>query len=185
MNAPIITYRQVANPNTLLAAIPFVQIAPDGSILPVVAGENSVPVTFRIYNNFGLSSSIASAFNVALTVYDGAGSGSHTCAVLPVSQSWVHMQMAGYGENSVDTPDFFTAFLGNDTAIGGSAPCGSNTYTPEIGSDGSLGSDQIRAYSNNAGMGYIEFSTYVSLPLSGILNTSYAFAISMSYEWTS
>jgi hypothetical protein len=162
----------------------YKQVTPGGSSVPVIAGENTVAIRFRIYNNFGLAAGIAPAENIALTVYDGAGSGSHTCAVLPVSQSWVHAQMYGFGENSVTSPDAFTYFLGENTAIGGSAPCGGNSYIPEEGSDGVSGSAKIRAYSNGNGMGYIEFSTYVSAPDAGVASAEYGFAFSLSYEWT-
>lgn len=124
------------------------------------------------------------AQDIHITVFDGSGVGSHTCAFLPVSQSWVHLQEYGYGENSITSPDFFTYYLGTETPIGGNAPCGVNVYTPEYGSDGTT-SPRIRAYSNQNGAGFIEFQTVAKLPTVGVLNTSYTFSISVSYEWFS
>lgn len=179
---PVLTIRDVLTPFGAISSLNYVQSAPGGNNLPILQGQNSNPVLFRIYNNFALSAGIATALNVHLTVYDGSGAGSHTCAFLPVSQAWIHVQEQGYGENSVTSPDRKTYYLGSDTAIGGSAPCGSSLYTPEKGSDGSA-TPQIRAYSSGNGMGYIEFQSTANLPISGVLNASYTFSVSMSYEW--
>lgn len=180
---PVLTLRDIVTPfNTV--SLNYVQSAAGGNNLPVLQGQNSNPILFRVYNNFALSAGIASAVNVSITTYDGSGSGSHTCALLPVSQSWVRIQEYGYGENSVASPDQFTSYLGSDTAIGGNTPCGTNTYTPEIGSDGSTTQNQIRAFSTGSGTGYIEFSTYAQIPDSSIVqNQLYNFAISVNYEW--
>lgn len=183
---PDITFRDATSPYSLLSSLSYIQTAPSGDVLPVLSGQNSDRLFFRIYNNFALASGVASAVNVRLTVYDGIGSGSHTCSVLPVSQSWFRIQEYGYGENSVTSPDYFTAYLGSDTAIGGNNPCGGDTYTPEVGSDSLTFEPKIRAYSNGNGMGYIEFSSYVSVPNSSIVqNQTYTFAVSISYEWFS
>ncbi len=179
---PVLTFRNVTTPFSTISTLNYVQSAAGGNNLPVLQGQNSDPILFRIYNNFALSAGIASAINISITTYDGALVGSHTCALLAVSQSWIHIQEYGYGENSVTSNDYFTYYLGSDTAIGGSGPCGSDTYVPEAGSDGSS-SAYIRAYSNTNGMGYIEFQTYAALPVSGVQNTTYNFAVSCYYEW--
>lgn len=182
-SAPDITFRSAVAPFNILSGLPYVQTAPSGAVLPVLQGEFSDKMLFRIYNNFALNSGVASATNIKVTVYDGAGAGSHTCAILPVSHSWVCMVEYGYGENSVTSPDRFTSFVGSDLAIGGSSPCGSNYYVPEFGSDGSS-IPQIRAFSSGNGMGYIEFQTYIRAENSGVPNQDYNFAVSMSYDWT-
>ncbi len=181
---PVITFRNVTTPFSTISQLNYVQSAAGGNNLPVLQGQTSNKLLFRIYNNFALSAGIASAINVFLTAYDGVGVGSHTCALLCVSQAWTHIQEYGYGENSVTSPDRMTAFLGNDTAIGGNTPCGTDIYTPEYGSDGTT-TAQIRAYSNQNGVGFIEFQSYENVPITGIQNTTYNFAISMSYEWFS
>lgn len=151
----------------------------------MLEGETSNAVLFRIYNNFALATGIASAANVTITVYDGVGSNSQTCAVLPVSLSWIAVQMHGYGENSVTSPDRLTYYLGSNTMIGGNSPCGSNYYMPEFGSNGVASPATIRAYSNGNGMGFIEFSSTVAIPSSGITNTAYTFGVSCAFEWSS
>lgn len=181
-SAPVITFRDPLG--NLLSSISYIQNSPAGSVLPIAANNGSVAVLFRTYNNYALASSIASAFNISLTVYDGVGANSKTCTLLPVSQSWVRIQMYGYGENSVDSPDFFTKYLGSETAIGGNGPCGSNIYIPERSSDGVDALNEIRAYSNGNGMGYLEFSTSVSTPTS-IPSQTYTFGLSVFYEWHS
>lgn len=181
---PIITFQNVTTPFSTISQLNYVQSAAGGNNLPVLQGQNSNKILFRIYNNFALATGIANAINVFLTTFDGSGVGSHTCMVSCVSQSWTHIQEYGYGENSVTSPDRLTAYLGADTAIGGNSPCGSDIYLPEYGSDGNNPS-QIRAYSSGNGTGFIEFSTYESVPNTGILNTTYNFSISMFYEWFS
>ena len=181
-SAPVLTFQNILTPFSVISSLNYVQSAPGGNNLPVLQGQTSNPILFRIYNNFALAAGIATAINIYLTVYDGVGVGSHTCAFLPVSQSWIHAQEYGYGENSVTSPDGLTTYLGTDTAIGGSGPCGSNQYAPEKGSDGSANA-QIRAYSSGNGQGFIEFQTKAVLPTTGVLNTSYNFSISLYYEW--
>ena len=181
---PVLTLRDIKSPFNVIS-INYVQSAAGGNNLPVLQGQVSDPVLFRIYNNFALAAGIASAVNVTLTIFDGAGAGSHTCALLPVSQSWVHIQEYGYGENSVPSPDLFTAYLGTDTAIGGNNPCGSDIYIPEVGSNGGTPFEhKIRAWNNGNGVGFIEFQSYAQVPnQSGIQNQTYNFAISIMYEW--
>lgn len=180
--APVLTIRDITTPfNTV--QLNYVQSAAGGNNIPVLQGQTSNPILFRLYNNFALTAGIASAINISITTYDGSGVGSHTCNLLPVSQSFVRIHEYGYGENSTTTPDNLTVFVGSDTAIGGNNPCGGNTYSPEYGSDGSIAS-QIRAYSNTNGMGYIEFSTSAQIPVeSAIQNQTYNFAVDISYEW--
>ena len=182
MTSPIVDIRDTSG--NLISSLSYIQSAPDGYALPVDSGETSNPVYFRIYNNYALASGIANAYDVRVTTYDGVGPASRTCAVTPVSQSWVQVQMYGYGENSVDTPDRFTYFLGNLTAIGGNNPCGGNYYSPEAGSNGVASPATIRAYSTNAGMGFIEIMSNGQVPTSGVTNTAYLFAVSVSFEWT-
>lgn len=181
---PVLTFRNVTTPFSTISTLNYVQSAAGGNNLPVLQGQTSDPYLFRIYNNFALTAGIASAQDIHITIYDGSGAGSHTCAFLPVSQSWIHIQEYGFGENSVTSNDYFTSYLGIETAIGGNAPCGANIYTPEYGSDGTT-NPNIRAYSNTNGMGYIEFQSTAVLPVSGVSNTTYTFSLSVSYEWFS
>lgn len=182
--APVLTLRNVTTPFSTISTISYVQSATGGNNLPVLQGQTSDTTLFRIYNNFALTAGIASAINIYLTVYDGATAGSHTCAVLPVSQSWIHILEHGFGENSVTSNDFLTNYYGTETSIGGNGPCGSDKYVPEYGSDGTTNA-RIRAYSNTNGMGYIEFQSRVAVPnTSSVQNASYNFAISLSYEWS-
>lgn len=181
-SAPDLTFRDSVTPYGVVSALSYVQSKAGGTNLPVLQGETSNQILFRIYNNFALNSGIAIAYNLAITCYDGSGAASHTAATLPVSQSWIHVLENGYGENST-TPGVFTSFVGADTPIGG-APAGVNKYYPEKGSDGVTGQSRIRAGSNTNGVGFIEIDTYASVPIAAPNNT-YTFAISVSYEWTS
>ena len=122
---------------------------------------------------------MASAMNVNVAAYDGVG--IHTASLVPVSQSWARVFESGFGENSTP-PGLFTAVPGSDTAIGGT-PAGANVYYAEVGSDGTF-SGQIRAGSAQAGVGFIEFTTYVSIPINATM-ALWGFALSISYEWTS
>lgn len=179
MNSPIVSFRSQSAPYAVISTIAYTQSALGGNFLPVKEGENSSLVYFRVYNNFSSSSSIATMNNVRLTVYDGVGVGSHTATQSPVSQSWVHIYETGFGESNAQ-PGVYTQYIGEDTAIGRS---GGDSYSPEYGSDGTTNS-YIRAGSNNAGVGFIEFASYVQIP-SGAGFASYNMALSVNYQWTS
>lgn len=177
-NAPVITIRSNVSPYSVISSLAYVQSTLGGDTLPVLGDENSRTITFRVYNNFGLLSSIASATNVLIQAFDGVNIHAATQSV--VNQSWVRVQEAGYGENSL-TPGQLTAYLGADTAIGGKS-AGADFYSPEIGSDGAAG-NHIRAGTDTNGVGFIEFTTYAELPQQ-VGMYSYSFALSIHYEWT-
>ena len=172
-NAPILTFRD-GNGNPL-SSLSFAQSTLGSNFLPVLQGENSLPIKVRVYNNYQLASLIESAINISVTIYDGAGAGSHTAAQSVAAQCWIRAYESGFGENS-SPPGLYTAWAGADTAIGGA-----NTYTPEVGSDGTA-SDQIRAGSTMNGVGFIEFELYAQVP-SGAGMANYNFAFSVSYEY--
>ena len=173
LTAPLITFRD-KNANAL-SSINFAQSTLGSDFLPVLQGENSIPVTVRVYNNYGLSSNIASAINVNVTIYDGVGSASHTSTKPVVAQAWIRVYETGFGE-STGAPGLYTAYTGTDTAIGGT-----NIYSPLVGSDGSL-NDYIRAGADTNSLGFVEFALYAQLP-QGIASQTCNFAFSISYEW--
>ena len=172
-NAPIITFTD-GNGNAI-TTLNFAQSTLGSNFLPVLQGESSFPVKVRVYNNYGLAALIASAINLNVTIFDGAGAGSHTHAQSVAGQCWIRAYESGFGENS-SPPGLYTAWAGADTAIGGL-----NTYTPEIGSDG-LASDQIRAGTDKNGVGFIEFELYAQIP-AGAGTANYTFAFSVDYEY--
>jgi hypothetical protein len=174
-SAPTVEFRAATSPYGTIATLNYAQSNIGTDFLPVLQGENSTPVIFRIYNNFALSSGIATAFNVQLTVWDGVGVGSHTANSAPAQQSWIRVYESGFGE-SKGSPAVYTMWLGSDTAIGGT-----NIYFPEVGSDGFL-SNQIRAGSDHAGSGFIEITSYAQLPTT-VTAANWTFAVSVSYEW--
>lgn len=176
MTQPDLTFRNISTPFATIASVTYVQTKDGGTNLPVLQGENSDNLFFRVYNNWALNSSIANALNCHITTWDGPTSISHTAATLPVSQKWIHVYEDGYGENSV-TPGVFTSFAGVDTAVGGSSK-----YVLGKGTDGSTQSI-IRAYSNNNGLGFVEITSYASVPVAAPNNT-YNFVITVDYEWT-
>lgn len=177
MTAPDITFRQNSTPYSTIASETYQQTSPSGNPLPVLQGQDSNHLFFRVYNNWALNSNIADAVNVFITTFDGVGAGSHTALKAVVSQTWIHMYENGYGENSL-TPGVFTSYGGSDTAVGGIY-----VYNPERGSNG-VAFSKIRAGTNNAGVGFIEFQSYARVPANATNNTT-TFAISVGYEWSS
>lgn len=178
-NAPVVEFRSRSAPYGALSSLAYVQSAAGGNNLPVLGTEVSELVYFRVYNNFLQALSTATMDNVYVTVFDDADSNSHTATKSPVSQSWVRIYETGYGENSV-APGLYTAYTGEDTAIGRS---GIDRYVPEYGSAGTTTS-QIRAGTDGNGVGFIEFATYAEVP--DVLGyATYSFAVSLVYDWTS
>lgn len=179
MNAPDLTFRQNTSPYAAITSLAYVQTKESfsGVTLPVNYYENSDKLRFRIYNNWALNTGIASALNVAITTFDGAGAGSHTALLEPVYDMWVHVYETGFGEDS-STPGLYTQYTGFDTPVGDSS-----TYMPERASDGTQAST-IRAGTDTNGVGFIEFETYTSIPYN-VQTKSYTFAITASYEWIS
>lgn len=172
---PDITIRDPLNPSNILGSFAYVQSAAGGNNIPVLHGQNSNLIRFRLYNNWARNSNIASALNVRVTVYDGSSLGSHTTTKSVVSQSWIRIFESGFGENSV-TPGLYTTFSGFDTAIGKN-----NSYSVEYSSNGSAGS-LLRAGSTGSGVGFIEFLTYAMVP-DNALTVSWTFSLSFTYEW--
>lgn len=175
---PDITFRDIVAPFPVVSAFSFIQSKLGSGALPVLQGEQSNPILFRVYNNFLANAGVSDALNVSITTFDGATTLSHTSFKLPVSQSWIHMLENGFGENSTPIADLYTRYTGIDTAIGGAA----NLYYAQKGSDGSYGNSRIRA-SGGAGVGYIEYKGYAQPPDDAVGST-YSFVISCQYEWT-
>ena len=173
---PTIEIRKKDSPYDLISEVSYYQSKVGSSALPVLHGEISEPVLFRIYNNFALSAGIANAVNVQVTVYDGVGAGSHSALSSPASYSWLHVLENGFGQSVTVTYDPLTKYKGADTPVGGP-----NVYTPEKGSAGIYGTPTITGVSGIAG--YIELKTYLT-PDSGALGDIYNFAISIIYEYT-
>ena len=176
--SPDITFRNYTTPYGVDSLLAYTQTSPGGTGLPVLQGTVSDSLYFRIYNNWALNSAIANAINVFITTYDGIGTGSHTAAKAVVSQTWIHMLENGYGENSV-TPGLYTVYAGSDTAVGGAYQ-----YVLDKGSDGTAGTSQIRAGTNNAGCGFAELKSYANVPANAT-NSTTTFAVSVGYEWSS
>lgn len=177
-SAPDITFRNNVSPNGTLATALFVQSTLGGDYLPVLQGENSNLFYFRVYNNYARAAGIASAVNVRITTFDAVDPSSHTAAKSVINQSWIRVYEFGYGENSTP-PGLYSHYVGEDTAIGGQG----NVYVPEFGSDGTA-TPQIRAGSDTNSVGFLEIASYAELP-DTVGMATYAFAISIQYEWTS
>jgi len=178
MLAPDITFRNVSSPwDPITPPLTYVQTVA-GVQLPVLQGTQSDIQAIRIYNNFACNPNVSNALNVHITTWDGAGAASHTASTLVPSQHWLHVYEYGYGENSVNTVDVFTAFNGTDTAVGGT-----QQYLIEHASDVGDLTPTIRAYSNNSGYGYVHVITYLNVP-SNAPATTLLWATSVSYEYT-
>lgn len=181
MQAPIISFRNATSPYGLLTT-PFVfsKTVLKQSGLPTLAGTTSDTFTFRIYNNYSTppTNGIATAYNITLTTYDGASSISHTASTAPVSQMWLYLQENGFGEQS-SVNGLYYHFQDDPVAVGGSI----SVKIPSYGSDSSV-SAQVRAGTNNNGVGFIEISAYASVPSGQSTNTWNA-GLSMFYDWNS
>ena len=175
MTTPTITIRQIASPYNLITSVNYFQSKIGSGALPVLQGEQSEPVLFRIYNNFALSAGVEDAVNVQVTVYDGVGVGSHTAIQSPASLSWLHVLENGFGESTTVANDPLTKYSGMDTAVGGS-----NTYIPEKGSAGTYGTPTITGSSSKAG--FIQLKTYLTPP-NPVTGDIYNFAIVVLYEY--
>jgi hypothetical protein len=176
--APLLTFRSATTPFSQLSAINFYQLAPSGNVLPVLAGETSEYVKFRIYNNYDLATYVASALNVRITTYDGLSSLSRTSTQSTTAQQWVKIQQTGFGESSA-TPIPYTYWKSDEVAVGGL----NNVFVQEKGTDGST-VPKIRAGTDYNGCGFLEVQTRVEVP-SLAAQASYTFAISVMYEWVS
>lgn len=179
MAAPDITFRTNSQPFNQMSSFFYSESKLGSGFLPVLQGEESNSVLFRIYNNFALNSGISVALNVSITTYDGATQASHTAFTLPVSQSWLHVLEHGFGENSVSLPDLYTRYDGTDTPVGGN-----NIYFPEKGSNGAYDTPNIRAGITGSGTGYIELKSYCTVP-DPTPGDTYSFVITVNYEYVS
>jgi hypothetical protein len=172
--SPSITFTTQAGSS--LGSLLYAMSSLGGNYLPVPMNEDSLLVTFRIYNNYAAASDVKTAFNIYLTVFDSQS--SYTDTQSPIAQSWVRIYETGFGEGTV-APGLYTQYMDSDTAIG---MAGADKYIPAYGSDGTTNA-YIRAGTNGDGVGFIEFATYVETPqVVGFAN--YSFAVSLFYEWT-
>lgn len=177
--APDLSFRSNINPFNTMSQLTFAQSKDGSNYLPVLHGEQSNPIYFRIYNNFAMNNGIASAVNVQVTTFDSVNNISHTAFNAPVSQLWLHVMESAYGENSVPMVDLTTNYNGTDTPVGSN----NNVYYIEESSDG-IAEPIIRAGDNQNGVGYVELESYVSVPATTV-GGNYPFVISVIYEWSS
>jgi len=178
MNAPILSFRSNIDPNNLITEFNYSQTVGLQTGLPVLAGETSDVITFRIYNNFSTppSSGIASATNCKITTFDDS-SGSSGTTMSCVNQLWTYFQENGYGENS-SVHNLLTFYKGEETAVGGAT----SIYAFERASNGSSAST-IRAGTDTNGVGFIEFKTVSKPPLTALTH-SMNFNITLIYDFT-
>lgn len=175
MNAPVLTIRQNVSPFAAISTLQFVQSKDSQITLPVLRGEKSDALSFRIYNNFALASLIADAQNVRITVYDAVG--VHTANNPPAAQQWMVIVQTGYGQDST-TPGKQSDFrYGQQKAIGGSS-----VYPLEVSSAGEFGVGKIYAGAGGSGCGYVELSAYLHIPSNASAGTN-TFALSVLYDW--
>jgi hypothetical protein len=175
MAQPDITIREKESPHSVISEFNFIQ-SKDGEEFPVLRGERSDSLFFRIYNNWVLNEGVQTALNINVNIFDGMGLESHTADKEIVSRKCIHCLMNGFGEDS-ETPGLLSKFKGEDTAIGGSGK-----YYPELGSDGSQESI-IRAGSDENGVGFIEMEIYASIP-EDISAGDIDFTMVVEYEWS-
>ena len=132
---PTITFRSAVTPYNLLSTpLVFSETIAKHANLPVLAGDKSGVLTFRIYNNFNLAQDISTAYNVTVTTYDGV---SYTASTPLVTQQWVNLQENGFGIGSTTSINTVTFYQDAAAFVGG----GSNVKTFAYGADGSAGSN--------------------------------------------
>jgi hypothetical protein len=181
MQRPDLTFNSNVPPFAALSAVNYVTTALGApAALPVLAGEASDNVIFRIFNNLALNSGVAAAVNVIISTFDGAGAGSQTASTLVISQLWIHLYESMFGESRAGSYYSFTSYTGADTCVGGLT----SVYVPEFGTDGST-SPQIRAGTDGAGWGYLEMTSYATPPETGTPFASILFGIDVMYQWSS
>lgn len=168
MIGPDLTFRYARDPYEQLPNLDFYQIAPDGTHIPVRAGEKSEKVKFRIYNNAGLMTGVASAFNVQLTAIDGAGSPLQTKPV--ATQDWTMIRQTGFGEGGLDKLSYYD---GDYQGLG--------VFAPTKSSNGSAGAI-IRAGNDHNGMGFIELEAWLE-PAITATSGELTYGILLIYEW--
>ncbi len=173
MIAPDLTFRGYQSPYTQITSLVFSESKPGNVPIPVLQGDASDDIVFRIYNNWALNSNIATAYNFSVTTYDGA---SHTASTLPVSQTWLRVSTSGFGENST-IPGQYTSYIGTEQVVGGTY-----SYIPEIGSSGLFGQPIIRAGSDSNGVGFIEVKSNIVVPSDAPAN-NYQFVVTCEYEY--
>jgi hypothetical protein len=180
-SAPIISFRQAIAPYTPITSLNFyTETIANQTGLPTLSGDSSITTTFRIYNNFNAppSSSIATAYDIIITTYDGASIVSHTATTYPIIQMWIYLAQNGFGENSSYNV-LYTYSTDDSVAVGGS----NNTKSFTYGSDGSAAS-KIRAGSSLSGTGMIEVNTLAKVALGQSTNV-WNFGLNATYHWNS
>jgi hypothetical protein len=173
MNRPILSFHSNVSPYSELTSLVFSQSIGAYSGLSTQVNSYSDDNYLRIYNNWGLTQNIATAYNVQVTTYDQAV--IHGFSTNLVSQHWVSVCQTGFGEG-VSTPGSLTNYPGSTMFIG--------AYQQMMlakGSDGSL-SSIIRANSSGSGAGFAELKTNV-LPPTDALAGTYTFVLSVGFNW--
>lgn len=171
---PSISFRTAYFPYGLLAS-PFIysKTIANQSGLPVLAGDTSDILQFRIYNNYELYLDISTAYNLTVTTYDNI---EHSAITPLVTQQWVSLQENGFGINST-TANMFTAYQDSPVFVGGD----NNQKAFTVGADSTIGSN-IPAGPDRNGCGFIEVNTYCSVPL-GQSTQIYSAVITVIYDW--
>ena len=172
---PVITFRTATFPYGLLPS-PFIysETIANQSGLPILAGDNSDSMKFRIYNNFGLQANTSTAYNLTVTTYD---SSSHSSTIPLVTQEWVSLQENGYGLNST-VANVFTLYQDTATFVGGV----NNQKTFAVGADGGMSSN-IPAGLGRVGCGFIEVNTFAWVPL-GQSTQVYSAVLTATFDWS-
>lgn len=191
MNAPVITFRTNSSPWSVVSTLTYQQTKDTltGISFPVLAGESSDFVSFRIYNNFGLASNIADAYNVTITTFDD-NSGSNASTKSVVFQDWLVVRETRVGEGASAPGSITDIFAQPPVPIGASS-----TYSLPYASSGSgaafnlangfpVGPSTIRAGSSNGGCGFAEIQSYLQVPVIAAAQ-QISFAIVAQYDWTS
>lgn len=152
---PFITFRRDDNPSIQITSLSYFQTKDtDGIVLPVLQGERSNIIRFRIYNNWGIVTGAVGIINCKLTTYDDPS--ASTQITPPVVQKWVRVQQLGYGEGS-SQPGNLTNRPGEDKPVGGV----SAVLIPERGSDGST---SPILFASDTTLGFLRFKTLSELP---------------------
>ena len=171
---PIISFTYQNN-STLPSPLPYSTTIATESQLPVLVGEPSDHITFRVYNNYGCLPYIPQIYNVQIQTFDTINLTSQSTQ--PVMQNWLHLQQTGFGENSISPAQYTAYYEATDTAVGGST----SSYIPSWGSSG--GSTAL--INAGSGCGMLEFDSYISIPINASVNNSnYGMVLGIIFDWT-
>ena len=88
---PILTFRETEDPWDEISLFQYKQRKDDLEDLPVLKGEDSDKISFRLYNNFDQAPDVATAMNVEIS--------TEPTGTPLVDDRWFYIRQTGFGES--------------------------------------------------------------------------------------